>query len=104
MKYEKLQELYHYLSSKDNYSTGCNYSRVIECNFIFDCGLKIVFNIIENSYGDTFDVTCEVINANVLCVKNFTTSFDETKEEIDKILNKATTLVETFKSMIRDIL
>ena len=44
----------------------------------------------------------EVKFANALYCRDFTGSLDETKEEINKITNKAMTLVETLKSMVRD--
>ena len=49
-------------------------------------------------------MTYEVKFANTVNRRDFTGSLDETKEEINNITNKAATLVEEFKSMVRDTL
>lgn len=63
--------------------------------------LSINFDIIENN--GIFDMRYEICFACKVChVKKFVGSFDEIKEELDKISSKAVMLVETLESTIRD--
>lgn len=101
MKSANLEKLYNYLKSKDNFEFGYNYSNIIECTLNVENALAINFDIVEND--GIFDMRYEISFAcKVYHVKNFVGSFDEIKEELDKISSKAITLVETLESTIRD--
>lgn len=100
MQSKKFEELYNYLKSRDDFAFDYEYLHIVECNFNVENVIRITFYITENN--DTFSMTYEVNFANIVYHKDFTGSLDETKEEISKITNKAMTLVETLKSMVRD--
>jgi hypothetical protein len=100
MQSKKFEELYNYLKSRDDIAFDYEYLHIIECNFNVENTIRITFYITETN--DTFSMTYEVNFANIAYRKDFTGSLDETKEEINKITNKAMTLVETLKSMVRD--
>jgi len=102
MQSKKFEELYNYLKSRDDIAFDYEYLHIIECNFNVENTIRITFYITETN--DTFSMAYEVKFANALYCRDFTGSLDETKEEIDKITNKAMTLVETLKSMVRDVL
>ena len=102
MQSKKFEELYNYLKSRDDFAFDYEYLHIIECNFNVENAIRITFYITENN--DIFNMTYEVKFANTVNRRDFTGSLDETKEEINNITNKAATLVEEFKSMVRDTL
>ena len=102
MQSKKFEELYNYLKSRDDIAFDYEYLHIIECNFNVENVIRITFYITETN--DTLIMAYEVKFANALYCRDFSGSVDETKEEIDKITNKAMTLVETLKSMVRDVL
>lgn len=102
MQSKKFEELYNYLKSRDDFAFDYEYLHIIECNFNAENAIRITFYITENN--DIFNMIYEVKFANTVYHRDFTGSLDETKEEINKLTNKATTLVETVASMVRDTL
>lgn len=102
MQSKKFEELYNYLKSRDDFAFDYEYLHIIECNFNVENAIRITFYITENN--DIFNMIYEVKFANTVNRRDFTGSLDEIKEEINKLTNKAATLVEEFKSMVRDTL
>ncbi len=102
MQSKKFEELYNYLKSRDDFAFDYEYLHIIECDFNAENAIRITFYITENN--DIFNMIYEVKFANTIYRRDFTGSLDETKEEINKLTNKATTLVETVASMVRDML
>ena len=103
MKYEKLQELYNCAKQCDYFESGKVFPNVIECIYNFDNILCIVFEISKNG-DDKYEILYEVQCARERYNKEFVGSLDEVKEELDTVIIKAANLVETFKSMTRDVL
>lgn len=102
MQSKKFEELYNYLKSRDDIAFDYEYLHIIECNFNVENVIRITFYITENN--DIFNAIYEIKFANTVYRRDFTGSLDETKEEINKLTNKATTLVETVASMVRNML
>ena len=100
MQSKKFEELYNYLKSRDDFTFDYKYLHIIEYDFNAENAIRITFYITENN--DIFDMIYEVKFANTVYRRDFTGSLDETKEEINKLTNKATMLVETVAFMVRD--
>ena len=100
MQSEKFEELYHYLKSRNDFEFIYSNLNIVEVKFNAENTFDILFNITETN--NIFYIVYEVHFANIMYHKTFTGSLDESKDEINKITNKAMTLAETLKSVVKD--